>query len=136
MRVRRVLVALTASGLLSAAATGCTDQGNRSVDSSDATVATSVSSAATGSRHGAIPVPDRVTVNRPGFIDTALSPNDVPTWPGPDPREFLRPSPPTGESGELRGRQAEQVFVAAQSNSNMLWNVAGDVQRLVVVPLL
>lgn len=134
IRARRLLGALITVGLLPAA-TGCLGQGNRTADSSDNAVTTSVSSSTAGSQGGTIQLPDRVTVNRPGFNDTALTPFDVPAWPGPHPREFLRPSPPTGEAGELQGPQAERVFDAAQSNPLMLWNVEGVVQQLVVVSL-
>jgi hypothetical protein len=81
------------------------------------------------------PTPDRVTVHRPGFIDTDLSPDDVPAWPGPHPAEFLEPSPPSGASGRIAGEQARAAYVAALDNPDALWNVGGTVQWLVVNPL-
>ena len=56
-------------------------------------------------------------------------------WPGPDPSEFLEPSPPSGESGQVVGEQAGAVYVAALDNPDAHWNVGGTVQWLVVEPL-
>ena len=81
-----------------------------------------------------IAVPDQLTVRRPALVDTNQSVDDLPVWPGPDPSEFLVPSPPVGEEGELSGHQAMGVFVAAQNNAGELWNVGGTVHWLVVVP--
>jgi hypothetical protein len=81
------------------------------------------------------PIPDRVAVHRPAFIDTDISADDVPAWPGPDPYEFLEPSPPSGESGEITGAQAGAAYMAALDNPDALWNVGGTVQWLVVDPL-
>ncbi|MFC4604308.1 hypothetical protein [Rhodococcus kronopolitis] len=80
-------------------------------------------------------MPDRVVVHRPGFIDTDITPADVPVWPGPHPSEFLEPSPPSGESGEVVGEQAGAVYLAALGNPDGHWNVGGTVQWLVVEPL-
>lgn len=81
------------------------------------------------------PIPGQVAVHRPGLIDTSLSPDDVPTWPGPDPTEFLKPSPPSGESGEIAGELAGAVYLAALDNPDALWNVGGTVQWLIVDPV-
>jgi len=79
-------------------------------------------------------VPDRVTVHRPGLIDTSISPFDVPAWPGPHPSEFLEPNPPSGESGEIAGNRAATTYAASLDNPDALWNVGGTVQWLVVEP--
>ena len=80
-------------------------------------------------------IPDRVSVDQPGLVDTGIPAGELPAWPGPAPSEFLRPSPPSGQSGEIVGAQAAAVYVAARDNPDALWNVDGIVQWLVVSPL-
>ncbi|WP_404315979.1 hypothetical protein [Prescottella equi] len=82
-----------------------------------------------------VSVPDRVVVHQPGFVDIGFSAEEVPVWPGPDPYEFLEPSPPSGSRGEITGEQAEVVYAAALDNPGDLWNVGGIVRWLVVEPL-
>ncbi|WP_458682567.1 hypothetical protein [Prescottella equi] len=81
------------------------------------------------------PLPDRVVVHQPGYVDIGFSADDVPVWPGPDPYEFLEPSPPSGLSGEITGERAEAVYAAALDNPGDFWNVGGIVRWLVVDPL-
>lgn len=95
--------------------------------------------------------PDRVIVYRPAMLDTGLTVDDVPQWPGPDPSEFLENPPAggitSGESGTLTGNDAHTVYRAARNRdvllqegqdpidvTDALWAVDGDVQWLVVAP--
>ncbi|MGP9723603.1 hypothetical protein ACT3SZ_06265 [Corynebacterium sp. AOP40-9SA-29] len=91
-------------------------------------------------------LPQDITVYRPGMLDNDLTQDDVPLWPGPDPDDFLSPHPPSGESGELSGDDAEVVYQAALDNPGSLleegqdpsdmmsavWWVDGGAQWLVV----
>jgi hypothetical protein len=129
--VRRLIVGLAVAGLVSGSA-GCSTGDDGGTESPGTTVTASASASATESGGTPVLIPDRVTVNQPAFIDTSRSPDSLPVWPGPNPSEFLKPSPPTGETGELTGAPANAVFVASQTNSEMLWNVDGVVQWLVV----
>lgn len=93
-------------------------------------------------------VPDQVIVYRPGFIDTYLTVDDVPAWPGPDPSEFLQPDPPSGMSGTLTGPEAQVAYEAALDHPDALieegadpdnataafWGFEGIVLWLVVEP--
>lgn len=124
MQVRRAVAGLAATGL-ALVAVGCGSGGGaEDVAGPGVTVAAETA-----------PMPDRVVVHRPGFIDTNISPDDVPAWPGPHPSEFLEPSPPSGERGEITGDRAGAVHVAALDNPDAIWNVGGTVQWLVVDPL-
>lgn len=121
MRVRRVVVGLALVGLALVVGGRAGDAVSVKVDV--AAVAATVS------------VPDRVVVHQPGFVDIGFSAEEVPVWPGPDPYEFLEPSPPSGSRGEITGEQAEVVYAAALDNPGDLWNVGGIVRWLVVEPL-
>lgn len=123
MRVGRVVAGLAVVGLALAVG-GCGSGGDAGSGSTDiAEVAATV------------PLPDRVVVHQPGFVDIAFPADEVPVWPGPDPYEFLEPSPPSGESGEITGEQAEAVYAASLDNPGDLWNIRGIVWWLVVDPL-
>ena len=126
---------LAVAGLVSVS-TGCSTGDGSVIERPDKTAAPSVAASATKSGGTSVSIPDRVTVNRPAFIDTSRHPDAVPVWPGPNPSEFLNPSPPTGETGELAGAPAHAVVAASHTNSEMLWNVGGVVQWLVVIPVL
>ncbi|NKR99727.1 hypothetical protein GS528_00705 [Rhodococcus hoagii] len=121
MRVRRVVVGLAVVGLALVVGGRAGDAVSVKVDV--AAVAATVS------------VPDRVVVHQPGFVDIGFSAEEVPVWPGPDPYEFLEPSPPSGSRGEITGERAEVVYAAALDNPGDLWNVGGIVRWLVVEPL-
>ncbi|BCN46555.1 hypothetical protein RE9431_48110 (plasmid) [Prescottella equi] len=123
VRVRRVAVGLSVVGLVLAVG-GCgsgDEAGSRTTDIE------AVAAAA--------PLPDRVVVRQPGYVDIGFPAEAVPAWPGPDPYEFLEPSPPSGSRGEIVGEQAEAVYEAALDNPGDLWNVGGIVRWLVVEPL-
>lgn len=95
--------------------------------------------------------PDQVIVYRPGMLDTSLTVDDVPQWPGPDPSEFLE-NPrageiTSGESGWLSGQEAHAVYDAALEHDALLqdgqepdeltgaiWAAEGEAQWLVVEP--
>lgn len=100
----------------------------------DAAFPTGTESGATAQIVEQVLAPDRVTVRQPAFLDTSVPAASLPVWPGPDPAEFLIPSPPEGLSGELTGQQAAVVYVAAQANPGALWNVGGTVVWLIVSP--
>lgn len=125
MRVGRVVAGVVLMGLVVA---GCGSGG-------DEGVAVSSPVAVAGSEVESAPwqmfVPARVTVCRPGFVDTGLVAEDLPVWPGPDPAEFLELTP-TGECGDLEDEQGTDVYVAAFDNPDALWNVGGTVEWLVV----
>ncbi|MES9515356.1 hypothetical protein ACIQYW_07250 [Rhodococcus erythropolis] len=123
MQVRHPVAGLAITGLVLAVA-GCGSSDDKAVEGPGLAVAAETT-----------PAPDRVTVHRPGFIDTSISPFDVPAWPGPHPTEFLRPNPPSGESGEIVGNQAAATYSASLDNPDALWNVGGTVEWLVVDPL-
>lgn len=123
MQVRRAVVGVAIAGL-ALAAVSCGSGGNARSEAKDIEVAAATE-----------PVPDRVAVHQPAILDTDISPDDVPVWPGPDPYEFLEPSPPEGERGEIVGEEAEAVYIAALDNPGAVWNVGGIVQWLVVDPL-
>lgn len=122
MRARRVVVGSAVAGL-ALAVVGCSSGSNEVVGGTGITEAVESK-----------PLPDRVVVHRPAWIDTDISPDDVPVWPGPDPSEFLMPSPPSGTSGEIAGAQAGAAYLAALGNPGAVWNVGGTVQWLVVEP--
>ena len=119
VQARRAVAGFAATGLVLAVA-GCSSAGG-------AVAGSGITPAAERS-----PLPDRVLVQRPGLIDTDISAFDVPVWQGPDPSEFLAPSPPSGESGVITGDRAGVVHLAALDNPRALWNVGGTVQWLVV----
>lgn len=123
MQVSRAVVGFAVAGLALAVA-GCSSGSNDAVEGAGITEAAETK-----------PIPDRVAVHRPAWIDTDISPADVPVWPGPHPSEFLMPSPPSGTSGEIAGAQAGAVYLAALGNPGEVWNVGGTVQWLVVEPL-
>lgn len=123
----------------------CGNGGSSGMPSVEATsTATSPSSEAADERTA----PDQVIVHRPGFIDTYLTVDDVPAWPGPAPEEFLQPSPPSGMSGTLTGPQAQVAYEAALEHPDALieegedpneataafWGFEGIVLWLVVEP--
>ena len=89
MQVRRAVVGLAVAGL-ALAVVGCSSGSNEVVEGTGITEAAETK-----------PIPDRVAVHRPAWIDTDISPDDVPVWPGPHPSEFLMPTPPAGTSGEI-----------------------------------
>ncbi|MDH6680037.1 hypothetical protein M2284_004262 [Rhodococcus sp. LBL1] len=120
MQVRRAVVGLLVAGLAFAVG-GCGSESNAGAEATDITVTAETE-----------PIPDRVAVHQPGRIDTDISPDDLPVWPGPHPSEFLEPSPPSGESGVIAGEQAAVAYVASLDNPDALWNVGGTVQWLVV----
>ncbi|MFI7161955.1 MULTISPECIES: hypothetical protein [Rhodococcus] len=122
MRIRHAVVGVAITGLVLAVA-GCGSGDGEAAEGPGIAVAAETKQ-----------VPDRVTVHRPGLIDTSISPFDVPEWPGPHPSEFLEPNPPSGESGEIAGDQAAATYAASLDNPDALWNVGGTVQWLVVDP--
>ena len=100
-------------------------------------------------------VPDSVLVCQPGMVDTALTADDVPAWPGPPPSEFEMPaaSPVVRGCGTLTGPVAHAVYQAALAHpaalldegrlergeglsdtSDALWGVDGLVEWIVVEP--
>lgn len=133
MWVRRLSIGVVAASISCAVAAGCAAAGGDGVEETN-TAAVEDISVGSGDRSDAADdsIPDRVTVTQPALIDTDARPADLPVWPGPDPSEFLAPSPPSGTVGQLTGAQAEQVFVAAQANPGEFWNVGGVVLWLVV----
>lgn len=122
MQVRRAVAGLAITGLALAVG-GCGSGGDEVAAGTGIAVAADTT-----------PIPQRVVVHRPAWIDTDISPDDVPVWPGPHPSEFLMPSPPSGTSGEITGAQAGVVYLAALDNPAAFWNVGGTVQWLVVDP--
>ncbi|RVW02425.1 hypothetical protein EF834_12665 [Rhodococcus spongiicola] len=123
MRIRRAVAGVAVAGL-ALAAVGCGSGGNEAIEGTGTSVAETTE-----------PVPDRVSVCRPALVDTPISADELPVWPGPDPSEFLEPNPPSGECGEIGGEQASAVYLAALDNPDALWNVDGIVRWLVVDPL-
>ncbi|BBE47604.1 hypothetical protein ACIGKR_11375 [Rhodococcus qingshengii] len=123
MRIRHAVVGVAITGLVLAVA-GCGSGDGEAAEGPGIAVAAETKQ-----------VPDRVTVHRPGLIDTSISPFDVPAWPGPHPSEFLEPNPPSGESGEIAGDQAAATYAASLDNPDALWNVGGTVEWLVVEPI-
>ncbi|MFE4502708.1 hypothetical protein ACFRFQ_22890 [Rhodococcus sp. NPDC056743] len=123
MLVRRSVAGLAVAGLF-LAVVSCGGEAGDVVEATDVGVAAESK-----------PVPARLVVHRPAYLDTNISPDDVPVWPGPNPSEFLLPSPPSGLSGEIAGDQAVATYAAALHNPSALWNVGGTVQWLVVDPL-
>ncbi len=123
MQVRRIAMGLAVPGLV-LLVVGCGSGGNEVVAGTGIAVTAE-----------AEPLPDRVAVHQPAFLDNNIPPESLPTWPGPHPSEFLKPSPPSGSSGEIAGEQAGIVYVAALDNPDAIWNVRGIVQWLVVEPL-
>ncbi len=119
MRIRHAVVGVAITGLVLAVA-GCGSGDGEAAEGPGIAVAAETKQ-----------VPDRVTVHRPGLIDTSISPPfDVPAWPGPHPpSEFLEPNPPSGESGEIAGNRAATTYAASLDNPpDALWNVGGTVQ--------
>lgn len=58
-------------------------------------------------------LPERVVVCQPGMVDTALTAENGPEWPGPPPSEFIELNHPSGVCGTLTGLQAKDVYEAA-----------------------
>lgn len=98
-------------------------------------------------------LPERVIVCQPGMVDTALTADDVPEWPGPPPSEFIEPDHPLGPCGTLTGSQAKGAYEAAVNHPvalleegrleqgdtlsdtlDALWSSEGVIIWLVVVP--
>lgn len=93
-------------------------------------------------------VPDELVIYRPGMVDTELTADDLPHWPGPDPAEFLEPDAPSGERGTISGTDAATVYDVAQENpetlleehqapadaDEALWWVDGQADWLVIEP--
>lgn len=88
---------------------GCGNDGTSGPPSKEAT--TVASSPASAPQELAIP--ERVNVCQPGMVDTALTIDDVPTWPGPAPSEFIDQKSPSGLCGTLTGPEAQVVYEAA-----------------------
>lgn len=61
-------------------------------------------------------VPREVIVCQPGLVDTDATVDDVPTWPGPRPEDFMSPTPSSGACGTLTGEDARVVYLAALDN--------------------
>lgn len=125
MRVGRVVAGVVLMGLV---VSGCGSGGGEGAAVSSSVA---VDSSEAESEPWQMFVPARVTVCRPGFVDTGVAAEGLPVWPGPDPAEFLELTP-TGECGELTDEQGADVYVAAFDNPDALWNVGGIVQWLVV----
>jgi len=153
MRTRLVTTVgagLAATGLLVACGSGSGDS-LRPPPTPEATVESSVSSDAQQEPAA----PQSVIVCQPGMVDTALTADDVPAWPGPPPAEFELPAPtpaPRG-CGMLTGPQARTVYEAAVAHpaalleeghlesgddlsdtSDALWGLDGMVVWIVVEP--
>lgn len=98
-------------------------------------------------------IPEKVVVCQPGMVDTALTVDDVPEWPGPPPSDFMDPTYPSGLCGTLTGPEAQIVFEAAvkhpaalmeegrvesgeglSDTSDALWASEGVIVWLVVEP--
>lgn len=98
-------------------------------------------------------VPEQVIACQPGMVDTFLTVDDVPTWPGPPPSDFMEPKYPSGLCGTLTGSEAEVAYEAAvkhpaalleegrvengeglSDTNDALWAVEGVVTWLVVEP--
>ncbi|NMM91775.1 hypothetical protein B2J88_47115 [Rhodococcus sp. SRB_17] len=124
MQIRRGIAGLAVIGV-ALVVVGCGSGGNDVVAGTSITVTAETE-----------PLPDRVAVHQPAFLDTSVPAASLPVWPGPHPSEFLKPSPPSGLSGEIAGEQAGVVYVAALDNPDAIWNVEGIVVWLVVEPLL
>lgn len=54
------------------------------------------------------------------MVDTALTADDVPEWPGPAPSEFMEPDNPSGLCGTLTGPEANVVYEAALEHPTAL----------------
>lgn len=65
-------------------------------------------------------IPEKVIVCQPGMVDTALTVDDVPEWPGPAPSEFMEPNYPSGLCGTLTGPEAKDVYEAALEHPTAL----------------
>lgn len=129
---------------------GCGSAGSSTTSPIEAT-STSVSSSPEATHERA--VPGQVIVCQPGMVDTFLTLDDVPTWPGPPPSDFMEPNYPSGLCGTLTGSEAEVAYEAAikhplalleegrvengeslNDTSEALWAVDGVVAWLVVEP--
>lgn len=124
---------------------GCGNGGSPGTPSTETTSTEATPTSETTNERTA---PDRVIVYQPGFIDTYLTVDDVPAWPGPDPSEFLQPDPPSGMSGTLTGPEAKVAYEAALEHPDALieegadpdnataafWGFEGIVLWLVVEP--
>ena len=67
-----------------------------------------------------IAIPEKVIVCQPGMVDTALTVNDVPEWPGPAPSKVMEPNYPSGLCGTLSGPEAKDVYEAALEHPTAL----------------
>lgn len=130
MLVRRSITGLAVAGLV-LAVVSCGSGDSEVFETAGEVVETAGVGAATETER----LPERVLVHRPAYLDTNISADALPVWPGPHPSDFLEPSPPSGQSGEIAGEQAGATYVAALRNPDALWNVGGTVQWLVVDPL-
>ena len=125
---------------------GCGNGGSSS--GTPSTETTSTEATPTSETTNERTAPDRVIVYQPGLIDTYLTVDDVPAWPGPDPSEFLQPNTPSGMSGTLTGPEAQVAYEAALDHPDALieegadpdnataafWGFEGIVLLLVVEP--
>ncbi|MDV8003052.1 hypothetical protein [Rhodococcus sp. IEGM 1408] len=65
-------------------------------------------------------VPEAVIVCEPGVLETALTVNVVPKWPGPAPPEFMESNYPSGLCGTLTGPEVKDVYEAALKHPTAL----------------
>ena len=129
---------------------GC---GNGGSSGTPAVQATSSGSSPSSETTRELPVPEQVIVCQPGMVDTFLTVDDVPTWPGPPPSDFMEPNYPSGLCGTLTGSEAKIAYEAAikhpaalleegqvengdglSDTPDALWAVEGVVAWLVVEP--
>ena len=129
---------------------GCGDQGSSAPAPTGEVSAAGLSSAKATQERA---LPERVVVCEPGMVDTALTVDEVPKWPGPSPRQFIELNHPSGSCRTLTGPEARVVYEAAvkhpaalleegrveggqslSGTSDALWAVEGVIAWLVVEP--
>lgn len=142
---------LGASFLGVALLAGCGSDGTSSSSPAEAPPVESTPSSTTQE----LAIPEEVIVCQPGMVDTALTVDDVPAWPGPSPSEFEMPTPTPASRGcgTLTGPEAKVVYEAAVNHpaalleegrlasgkdlsdtSDALWAVDAVIAWLVVEP--
>lgn len=87
---------------------------------SDGTSGSSSAESVPSSTAQELAIPEEVIVCQPGMVDTALTADDVPEWPGPAPSEFMEPNYPSGLCGTLTGPEAKDVYDAALGHPTAL----------------